>query len=665
MNRFLRLVALLAVPAACLLPGVVRAAEAQHGLSAPYIDPRYLTAVPFGAHSHWLQPWRAYQETVPAQRFLEAQGVVLDGDGSDNFDLICRMLAKCGVRHARIEVGWGGIDWDDETKINNIQDVRKKVLACKRNGIRPLILLNANSGAPGPTRFFDRVLAAPAHKGDRTVTLTDASGLTVGYSGIRNLTDYWASEALVTGVDGNTVTLSKPLPKDLGNAGAKAEMSTLKYRPFGSPDTADYGASREGWQRYACNVARAVAGILGRTGRNNLGFDMEIWNELSFGSWSLKLNAYYEHKVAEYNEEQVFADLVKATAETADAHPELFRGVRFVDGFRNTIPWPAASTEPARVTAMSAHPYAGGHTFPKDEQRPEDVNALFQVEHPGFVPTYTANLPEYFGTLMQTETVLRDMGPVPTPIGSTQHGRNTRVIDGKVAPCPVWFTEIGFAPEENGIKDRDAALAIKAKTAARYECLYINKGLERIYFFAACARDTWLGVVRDNFRAYAKTHTEYPADDGPYLSPMLRTVRRIVDAMKEGIDAKLTKGRPISAASITDTHDHFQFEGDGTPAHPTLYNRDVFAVLPFQVNARKFVIPYYVMTRDVTKPLAPEQYTVRLTGLCGKGAVITVMDPVTGAGVPVRVVASGPSSLTVLLTATDYPCLLVVRERKK
>jgi hypothetical protein len=60
--------------------GGIPAAHAQQPPSKAYIDPSYLTDAPFGTHSHWLQPWRAYQETIPAQRFLDAQGIVLEGE---------------------------------------------------------------------------------------------------------------------------------------------------------------------------------------------------------------------------------------------------------------------------------------------------------------------------------------------------------------------------------------------------------------------------------------------------------------------------------------------------------------------------------------------------------------------------------------------------------
>jgi hypothetical protein len=117
-----------------------------------------------------------------------------------------------------------------------------------------------------------------------------------------------------------------------------------------------------------------------------------------------------------------------------------------------------------------------------------------------------------------------------------------------------------------------------------------------------------------------------------------------------------------SEALVTDAHEHVQFSGDGTPAHPNLYDRDVFALLPFQVNTRKFVLAYYVMTRDVTKRLPPEQYTLRVRGIRGKRAVLRAYDPVLDKNVGITVRTSSDNGLTLTLTATDYPCLLIVQE---
>ena len=129
----------------------------------------------------------------------------------------------------------------------------------------------------------------------------------------------------------------------------------------------------------------------------------------------------------------------------------------------------------------------------------------------------------------------------------------------------------------------------------------------------------------------------------------------------------LATTRKITLDQISDTHDHFQFAGDGTPAHPPLYDRDVFAFLPFQVNARTFVIPYYVMTRDVTHVYNPaatgghqydmpaENFTLTIGGLHGRGAPCDGLRPAErparhhpkqSAGTPALLLCASPPWIT-------------------
>ncbi len=104
--------------------------------------------------------------------------------------------------------------------------------------------------------------------------------------------------------------------------------------------------------------------------------------------------------------------------------------------------------------------------------------------------------------------------------------------------------------------------------------------------------------------------------------------------MRVGVDPGLVSTRQLTLASIADTHDHLQFRGDGSPRHPHLYDRDVFVFLPFQANRHRFVIPYYVMTRDITKGLAPEEFTVKIRGIDGRQATVVVLRSHRGSGCP-------------------------------
>jgi hypothetical protein len=638
-------------------------AGAPKGPAGSYIDERHLTALAFGTHSHWIQPWRAYQETLPVKQFLDAQGVVLDHLVADAPDLFVTMLARHGIKNARLEIGWGTVSYADESKLNGAERLKAVLRACKIHGVRPLILLNANSGVPGPTEFAQRTLAREAKKGDRRVELTDAAGLRVGLSGLANLSDYRASEALITVIADHALLLSKPLPKNLGKAGTQVAVTTLRYRPFSAPGTDDYRQTMDGWKRYVITVADFAAETLGTRNATDRGFDLEIWNELTFGSAFLSINNYYEPKLIEFKEDGIWTDLVRETAALADHHPDLFRGVTLVDGFRNTIPWPAASREPARVGAMSAHPYPPPKVYPRDEPAGPGINALFAEDRAAFTPTYSALFPEYYATALQTESVVRDMAPLTTSIYDVAHGRNARILGGKIVPCPLWMTEIGLHPKENGVLNREVALRIKAKATARDACFFPAKGVERIYFFSALGGDTEFGLIADHFAEYSKGRKPYPLDDATYVSPALRTMGNIVARMKSGIDTGLLKTRPLTLASISDTHHHRQFDGDGTTQHPPLYDRDVFVFLPFQANAKRFVIPYYVMTRDIMKELSREEFTVKIRGIDGRGATVTAYDPLADRDVPVHVTSATADELTVRLLAGDYPYLLLIQER--
>lgn len=641
----------------------VAAEEGASPLSGAPVDPAQLTLVKFGSHSHWLQPWRGYLETMPASHFLDGLGIVLNTHRGEDAAQILRMCASNGIRHARIEIGWGNLDFDDETRLRNAKDAAARLLACRANGIRPLILLNGHHGAPCPLRFFDRTVRNDAPAGSRELQLDRTGDLIVGHSGLNSTGSYVAADILITKIAGDTVTLSKPLPGALA-AGARVRMATLKYAPFGDPATAEGRATLEGWKRYARTIARFAAETLGATGARDLGFDLEIWNEMSFGSQFINLRRYHEPPPTPHDRNETYLDIVRVTAEAAEAEPALFAGVRLVDGFANTLPWPASSQLPARVDALSHHPYAGRKVYPRDARQGTALDALGRPDRSGFVPAYEACFPEYFATALQTETIVRDMAPLTTDIYRVEHGRLAR--PGR--PCWCWITEVNYDPGEDGVKNVTEAKRLKAKAVARYYCFYLNKGVQRLYLYAAGANepakgDLELGVLRQDFVNRTIKEKGYPADDAAWTSPALLVVRRLAERMRQGLDAACTNGRPLRLGRVADAHGATQFAGDPADPHarPPLFDRDVFAFLPFQVNARRFVIPYYVMTRDIRRDLPPETFVVSVQGFAA-GARFAAWDPLAAAAVPVRVLSAGGETVQLELTASDAPRLLEVQE---
>lgn len=660
-----------------IAPIRAQTAESNRGsagtLAGPYIDPRQLTSLTWPAQSHWLQPWRAYLETVPANTFVNGLGVNL---ADENPALVVQMLANYGIRTARIEINWGALDYQDETKLTPwaLPTLLAQLQACKQRGIRPLILLNSHHGNPTPFLTFQRTTTAAAAKGATQIQLNDTSNLIIGRSGLSHLTDYWAAEALITAINGKTITLSKPLPEAL-TAGQVLEMATLKYRPFAAPNTADYRETMAAWQRYVTTVATFVANTLGTTTKPDKGFDLEIWNELTFGTHFLYLSDYYTPYPYDHPAEPIWDALVRATAAVATANPSKFQGVTLIDGFSNTTPWRAADQEPARVTGLSKHPYHTLSTYPGDAAG-EWLNAVGAPA--SYQPTYTARFfPEYFGSALAHDTFIRDMAPITTRyvdiFGQEHaHGRNARTTGG---PVNSWITEVGIAPRELGIVDRTRALALKAKANTRFFAFYLNKGVNKVFLYSTSGNqdengarqsDLDFGLLQDNFLDYvSRPNAVYPLDDSSYTSPSLKAISRMVAKMQTRLDPALTATRALRVESISDSHNHFQFAGDGTAAHPTLYNRDLFAFLPFQVNANRFVIPYYVMTRDLTTDLTPETFTLQLSGFKGASALVTAYDPINNSNVPVTVLNRTAQAITLKVTATDYPYLLLVDEPQR
>jgi hypothetical protein len=625
-------------------------------LSSAYTDPNYQFDIGFGAHSHWIQPWRAYLETVPATRFLNGLGVVLSN--LNNPDLILQHLARHGIKLTRIEIGWGNLNYKDDALTS--PSLSATLQACRKWGVRPIILLNSNHGVPCPVRVFNRTVTADAPAGARTVELNDTTGLVLGRSGLSNLTGFWAAEALITAIDGNMVTLSKPLPKAIA-ANSKVNMATLKYRPFSPPGTADYDEAIRAWQTYVQTVAEFAAHALGTTDNSSdKGFDLEIWNELTFGSNFLYINTYYQPALYQYNQAVIWGNLLQATASLVQQNPAAFSGVQLADGFASTIPWPCSSKEPVRIAAICKHPYPRDRTFPSGDNGKSSLNAQLQSENATWVPAYRCQFPEYAGTAIQTEHVIRDMSPINTSIVTDKHGRYARVVDGRVVECDEWITEIGSDPHGFGIVDVPTALNLKAKTTARFFCFYLQKGVSKLTLFASGAGDLEYGVVQNNFIQYAKSNKSYPTDDSAYTSPALKITKRIVDKMSEGLDPGLTTTRSLQVTSISDTHDHCQFDGDGTATHPPLYDRDVLAILPFQVNAGRFVIPYYVMMRDVTQSLVPEAFTIGLKGLNAGSIRARAYDPLNDREVAVTVNSRAGDTVTLTVDAADYPYLLII-----
>ena len=113
------------------------------------IDPKYLTEVPFGRRSFWIQPWRSYLDTWPASRLLNAVGINFNVSPSEA-DGTARLLQSSGFKLARSSSAGTCSPTTTRAGSPKRRTCGERLVALREHGLRPLILLNANSGGPGP-----------------------------------------------------------------------------------------------------------------------------------------------------------------------------------------------------------------------------------------------------------------------------------------------------------------------------------------------------------------------------------------------------------------------------------------------------------------------------------------------------------------------------------
>lgn len=758
------------------------------------IDPRFLTDVPFGMRSFWIQPWRAYLDTWPAARLLDSLGINFNVSAA-NADATAQLLQDTGFKLARVGITWAALSYSDPTSFlpDHLASITARLTALHAHGLRPLIVLQAYSGAPTPEKHVVLETVSPAPAGARTVTLTPASAAAVvpGKTGFNELPAAFrgSPNVLITSVGPDGVAaLARPLLSAL--AAGPHGGTTLLYAPFGPPRLAngqpnpEFQATLAGWLNYVGAVCKEAASILGADG-----FDLEIWNELTFGSAFLNSGHYYSpaegpaeasaapktqasaeasaHPEAEgeaeatpgsgpeetgpeagYDSEAGFgaeaentpeveegpedegavAEEPEGTPQAASAHaattgaPESAKshkhkvgkeihkallnetvayvrnpangispGVGITNGFASETPFPSGAAAPLGLTALSKHPYVGarnfpadnrvGHVFPLDALGARDTPAKGNFT-PLFVPEYQSLLPEYTLTATSTETSIRDLAPFTSYIYHFPHGRDVGPPGG--SPVQKWITEYNLIPGKAKVVGPDevtpqtgasATLSqadkrhFDAKVVLRSLVSMVNKGMSREYFFAA-APGAFSLIDSGFFSALEANPGSYPGDGlgGETMDSLRSMLARFAGPGPAG-DA-----RALTLLSIAQEGNHAQFKGDGTAAHPDLYDRDVLAVLPFQSSPTHFVIPVYVMTRDLLTlydPSAPaseitrfdlpnETFRITLGGLPETSAPPTVSayDPIHKQSTPASLIARDHETATFEISATDYPRLL-------
>lgn len=424
---------------------------------------------------------------------------------------------------------------------------------------------------------------------------------------------------LITAYNADTgvATLSKPLP--VAVAQGPRRLGVVRFAPFGSLRRADGSpdptteATLRGWLDYVRAVSRSAQTALGTTDAADAGFDVEVWNELTFGSAFLDARSYYAPKPAGADDAQrgwwPLEEITARTAALVKDPASYMPGVRVGNGFDSQRPWGAGSTEPPGVDAICKHPYPPRQRYPDDVPDQQPLDALGRSDgaraKPAWAPRMTAFFPEYPLTALQTEHLIRDVSPIATELFRMRHGRETHPSGG--APLEMWVTEVNVSPveAEPGIT-ADRAMRVKAKAALRTFTAFNHKGIARVYLYAAKERDVGLGLLGEAFFARGAA--------APPVSRVLAAVGRMM-TWARARSGTIGPPRRLTVERVEEPDEHAIFEGDGTPAHPALHHRDVLAVFPYQASAATFVVPYYVMTRDVLADMPEETFRVTIGGL--------------------------------------------------
>jgi hypothetical protein len=709
------------------------------------IDPRFLTELPFGKSSFWIQPWRAYLDTWPSARLLDAVGINFDVKAS-MAESVARLLHDSGFKLARIAINWAALSYANPSRFVKEADLDTRLHALRDNRLRPLILLDANSVGPAPAKRVILQTVAPAPAGSTQVQLSQASAAGVvpgktGFdsivfnpsragrkrrgahrgphvkltpeqkrqrrqerraAGITSLVLQGNPAILIVSVSaGGTATLSRPLPAELPAGAYKG--TTLLYAPFAAPKLASGApnpAFREtlaGWLSYVGTVCRKAATVFGPSG-----YDLEVWNEPTFGSQFLDASRYSssggEGRGQKLGKQVSKALLDETVAYVRDPAHGISPAVGVSDGFADQTPFASANQAPRGLSALSKHLYNNAKSFPSEFKVtrgniPLDARGARDTVGghgssgaltPLFVPHFQSFFPEYFLTALQTATVVRDLAPIETTIYGAPYGRAVSPPHGK--PLAVWMTEYNLNPGKgtvvgpDGVTPQTGASAtltpadkahFRAKALLRSLVAMVGKGMTREYFFDASPGP--LSLIGEEFNNALAAHPgAYPGDQtgGETMSAFRNLLSQFQGPGPEG------PARQLKLTTIAQDGNHAQFQGDGTPAHPSLYDREALAVLPFQASPTKFVIPIYVMTRNLLtlyKPSAPtndttrfdlpnETFRVTLANLpqTTNPPTLSAYDPLRGGDTPARLLAHSGDTVEIELAASDYPRVLTL-----
>lgn len=600
--------------------------------ASDYVDPRLLD-VPWGNYSFIRQGWRGYLETMPAARLRDGLGIVW-GQSPPNrsADQVAADVAWAGFRRVRLEIPWGSVKWDETAlEAADAARVTEILRALKAHGLRPLILLNANHLQPCPVRWHELRVQRAAAADTRTLLVTGAlEDLAQGPATLMSLATGTTAGPLIEGYrpegDGSiyALELSKPLGREVA-AGETLRMGVLRYAPLYPVGSSQYAQTAAGWLRYVALVMKLVEHEYG-----SQAFDVEVWNELTFGAAFLDAGNYGRpapRGTPEFLHTGGSAwELARSTrALLKQSYPQ----VTVIWGFSNTTFFHVHIDElPPQFDGQSYHPYGTGRRCYADLVRGRAALLL-----DSYVPTGCVVQPEgYAQAWQQTESLLRFIAPA----ARAAHPPGTVAFQH-------FITEHGFSPAEIGIDRAPEAERAKTGFLLRAPLLWLNKGVNALYVYDLYEpRDEAFGMFRS---------------DGS-ISPALRALRRLT------AEFATTKAVPVPRALTVQLVREGSSAGvlAGDPQGKHLPQEEAAAILPFQLDAHRFVIAAYVMTQDFPAELEPQPYQITLGGLQTPDVSVRYYAPDSGLSQPVTVKAASPSSVTLRLSLTGTPRLIEITE---
>lgn len=581
----------------------------------PYADPRLLD-MPWGGYSFVRPAWRGYVETIAAVDYLDGLGVVWGGApaGVSESELAAR-IAAAGFSRVRLEIPWGSVAWDENGFVPaDAERLARTLRALRAHGLRPLVLLNANHLQPGPVRWREVTVRRDAAAGAGTLAvsgdLADAERYTAT---VMTLADGVSPGPLVRPEslgDPSRLRLSKPLPRAV-RAGERLRVALLKYAPLHRVGTPELEHTLGGWLRYTALTAAFVATHYGSDD-----FDVEIWNELTFGSAFLDA-ARYDSGLPQGPDllqrgGQAW-ELARRTVELlAREHPR----VRVISGFSNTTFFHVKVRDlPPGLHGQSYHPYGTARLCFAELRRGKESLLVDDAVPPG-----CSVQPEgYAHSWLQTESLVRLIAPsvrAERPAGSEVFRH--------------YITEHGFRPADLGLEGA-AARRAQRKFVLRAPLLWLGKGIHAFYV--------------------------YDAFDGEYGMFDARAEPTIATAALARLTRRLAGALPIDAPRQLE----LAVENDPARAMPApiagAAQRDLVALVPMQIDAGRFAIAAYVMTQDFPRDLSPQSYFIDVTGF-SSATTVTFYSPETDTLEPVRIMQNEQSALRIGVALTDVPRLI-------